>query len=81
MTDSNSFHSGKQSTSSRERLKQKKSNTYTLWDKKNTLTWHKKNIKRARRQGKKPSLDELEIISQHSELVFSKIQKRKGNSE
>ena len=81
MTDSNSFHSGKQSTSSRERLKQKKSNTYTLWDKKNTLTWHKKKIKRARSQGKKPTLDELEIISQHSDLVFSKIQKRKGNLE
>ena len=81
MTDSNSFHSGKQSTSSRERLKQKKSDTFKLWDKKSTLTWHKKNIKRARRQGKKPSLDELEIISQHSDLAFSKIQKRKGNLE
>lgn len=77
MTDSNSFNSGKQSSSSRERLKQKKSDTFKLWDKKTSLTWYKKNIKRARRQGKKPSLDELEIVSQHPELSFSKIQKRK----
>jgi len=81
MTDSNSFHSGKQSTSSRERLKQKNSDTFKLWDKKSTLTWNKKNIKRARRQGKKPSLEDLEIISQHSDLVFSKIQKRKENMQ
>ena len=77
MIDSNSFNSGKQSSSSRERLKQKKYDTFKLLDKKTSLNWQKKNIKRARRQGKKPSLDELKIVSQHPELSFSKIRKRK----
>ena len=76
MDNLDSFHSGKQSTSSRERLKQKKCDTFKLWDKKSNLKWQKQKIKRERRQGKKPTLEELKIISQHSNLVFSKIQKR-----
>ena len=78
MDDLISYHSRKQSTSIRERLRQKKTDTFKLCDKKSNLKWQKQKIKRVRRQGKKPTLEELEIISQHSHLVFSKIQKRKS---
>ena len=76
MIDTNYFYKGKQS-SARDRVKEKRTNTYKQCDKKASLGWYKRNIKKDRAQGEKLSMKELEVISQHPELSFSKIQKRK----
>ena len=76
MSDTNYFHKGKQS-STRDRVKEKRTNSYKRCDKKASLGWYKRNIKKARTQRMKPSIEDLEVNSPHPELDFSKIQKRK----
>ena len=45
MDDLISYHSRKQSTSIRERLRQKKTDTFKLCDKKSNLKWQKQKLK------------------------------------